>query len=221
MKKPWLIVFAVLTLLMACGDQVDDGKEPAGPVSFGQPSNAGQGEPGEPQPSEVSCEDACRNAVDWCGTQLGTYADCVAVCPDLGKSMLDCMGAAGSCDAVMACAPDEPANNSSEPTEPTEPDEPTNANTEGAIGSSCQIDAQCDSQFCRDRATGSGGVCEVNDFGEICRSDADCGGICVFRDVQNDSTGQCTYACDSFADCPSFWECRELGNGAASVCWDE
>jgi hypothetical protein len=53
--------------------------------------------------------------------------------------------------------------------------------------------------------------------GDQCTSDADCAdNACLFAgDVDY---GFCSKVCDSFADCPSFWECEPVGNASANYC---
>jgi hypothetical protein len=53
--------------------------------------------------------------------------------------------------------------------------------------------------------------------GDQCTSDADCAdNACLFAgDVDY---GFCSKVCESFADCPSFWECEPVGNASANYC---
>ena len=206
---------------VACGGSTD-GKEVSKSSSstFGAPTSGeggGGGVNGDTQTQNVSCEDACTNTIDWCGTQLGTYAECVASCPEMGQSLLNCMGSGDHCEAITGCV-----EGTGDPGDDGTPST-NNANTppDDAIGASCFSDLDCQSGYCRKPNGASDGVCEVNDFGESCRTDDDCNGSCIYRNAEDDDFGQCTYTCDSFSDCPSFWQCRELGNGAASVCWDD
>jgi hypothetical protein len=41
---------------------------------------------------------------------------------------------------------------------------------------------------------------------------------CVVNDPDVDIAGFCTATCDSFADCPAFWDCEELANAAGKYC---
>jgi cobalamin biosynthesis protein CobT len=55
-----------------------------------------------------------------------------------------------------------------------------------------------------------------NDVGETCQSNADCDDLCVFAgDVDY---GICTIECDSWTDCPDFWDCAEIGNASGTYC---
>jgi hypothetical protein len=48
-------------------------------------------------------------------------------------------------------------------------------------------------------------------------SDADCSvDICLF--AGNADYGFCSQLCDSFADCPSFWDCATVGNASGTYC---
>ena len=54
--------------------------------------------------------------------------------------------------------------------------------------------------------------------GETCEVNNECdGGACLVRD-SGDILGYCSERCDSFADCPTFWDCEELGNAAGKYC---
>lgn len=54
--------------------------------------------------------------------------------------------------------------------------------------------------------------------GDPCETNSQCeGGVCLVRD-DGDILGYCSHKCDSFADCPSFWDCEELGNAAGTYC---
>ena len=48
-------------------------------------------------------------------------------------------------------------------------------------------------------------------------SDGDCAtNICIF--AGDAAFGFCSIVCDSFADCPSFWECVDVGNASTTYC---
>jgi hypothetical protein len=54
--------------------------------------------------------------------------------------------------------------------------------------------------------------------GDQCTATADCqkGGLCVFKgDAQ---IGFCSKRCESFSECPTFWECEAVGNTSATYC---
>jgi hypothetical protein len=55
------------------------------------------------------------------------------------------------------------------------------------------------------------------DVGDQCMSDSDCAeNACIFAgDVDY---GFCSTVCDSFADCPAFWDCVPVGNASANYC---
>ncbi len=99
-----------------------------------------------------------------------------------------------------------------------------NNGEDDGIGADCRNDNDCDSDYCRERPGSSDGKCAVNDFGEKCRvggGNEDCAhGVCVIKS-DDDVFGYCTDVCDSFSDCPSFWECAELGNANGKFCLDK
>ena len=54
-------------------------------------------------------------------------------------------------------------------------------------------------------------------FGDKCEGNGGCqSDACIFR--SGDDSGYCTKACESFSDCPSFWECESVGNAAGKFC---
>ena len=56
-----------------------------------------------------------------------------------------------------------------------------------------------------------------DDFGEVCQSNGECNrNVCLFNgDVD---FGYCSAPCESFTDCPTFWDCEEVGNGSGTFC---
>lgn len=54
------------------------------------------------------------------------------------------------------------------------------------------------------------------DFGATCRKNSECASNTCF--VGNGELGYCTKMCDSFSDCPSFWECQKAGNAPQRIC---
>jgi hypothetical protein len=55
------------------------------------------------------------------------------------------------------------------------------------------------------------------DVGDQCMQDGDCSDYaCIFAgDVDY---GFCSTVCESFSDCPSFWNCENVGNASAKYC---
>lgn len=93
-----------------------------------------------------------------------------------------------------------------------------NSSSGGAIGDTCDEHGQCDSQFCRKPAGAFDGKCAINDFGEMCQGNSDCeyGACLVANDL--DDFGYCTTTCSDFSDCPTFWNCEEVGNANGTYC---
>ncbi len=53
---------------------------------------------------------------------------------------------------------------------------------------------------------------------EMCTNNTDCaGGACLYRN-QNDVAGYCSKRCESFSECPSFWDCDNIANAAGKYC---
>jgi hypothetical protein len=97
-------------------------------------------------------------------------------------------------------------------------DTSNNDDDQGAIGSTCLDDTECDSNYCRTPPGAIEGACADNDFGETCESsDACLYDACVVRSL-DDIAGFCTAPCDSFSDCPAFWNCEELENAGGKYC---
>lgn len=85
-------------------------------------------------------------------------------------------------------------------------------NSSGGIGDDCFSDSDCDSDYCRRDK------CAEHDFGNTCQGPDDCAhGACLVRD-DGDIAGYCSATCESFSDCPSFWDCEELNNAAGTYC---
>lgn len=53
-------------------------------------------------------------------------------------------------------------------------------------------------------------------FQATCTKNADCDSNTCF--VGNGNLGYCTKMCNSFSDCPSFWECKRAGNAPQAIC---
>jgi hypothetical protein len=53
-------------------------------------------------------------------------------------------------------------------------------------------------------------------FGATCNHNADCASSTCF--VGNGSVGYCTKLCDSFTECPTFWECKRAANAPQKIC---
>ncbi|MBI1949272.1 MAG: hypothetical protein HYS27_26530 [Deltaproteobacteria bacterium] len=56
-----------------------------------------------------------------------------------------------------------------------------------------------------------------DDTGQYCESNDDCQEICIFE-VDDPGAGICSKRCESFADCPSFWDCSDIGAAAGTYC---
>ena len=62
-------------------------------------------------------------------------------------------------------------------------------------------------------SSGSGGA----DVGKTCTGNADCAtNLCLFHGEAD--YGYCTTECESFSDCPSFWDCTNVGNASGTYC---
>ena len=54
--------------------------------------------------------------------------------------------------------------------------------------------------------------------GELCQGVGDCAGTSCLVRVQGDVSGYCSKQCNSFSECPTFWDCAEISNGAGKRC---
>lgn len=54
--------------------------------------------------------------------------------------------------------------------------------------------------------------------GELCQGVSDCAGTSCLVRVQGDVSGYCSKQCNSFSECPTFWDCAEISNGAGKRC---
>ena len=63
-----------------------------------------------------------------------------------------------------------------------------------------------------------------DDIGAFCDANDDCDTACLFGFDENGNQtdfGYCTKRCDSFADCPTFWSCEEVGNANGTFCIED
>jgi hypothetical protein len=68
---------------------------------------------------------------------------------------------------------------------------------------------------------GGGDDEDEDDTGAFCSDNADCDTACLFgfdEDGNQTDFGYCTKPCESFADCPTFWDCEEVGNAVGTFC---
>lgn len=64
---------------------------------------------------------------------------------------------------------------------------------------------------------GDNGGADLGDIGDECQYDSDCeSDICIFEGGA--SWGYCSKVCESWSDCPSFWDCEQLANTTAKYC---
>jgi hypothetical protein len=86
----------------------------------------------------------------------------------------------------------------------------------GASGGSCDKDTDCPSgAWCNQ------GTCQPTTrkrVGEQCVTRDECAGTtCLYR-TSGDVSGYCSKQCDSFTECPTFWKCEDIANGAGKRC---
>jgi hypothetical protein len=67
---------------------------------------------------------------------------------------------------------------------------------------------------------GSGGAGRGGDVGDQCERNEQCSSKACVKSGSSDF-GYCTKICQSFADCPSFWQCERVGNASAKYCVQE
>jgi hypothetical protein len=57
--------------------------------------------------------------------------------------------------------------------------------------------------------------------GELCQGVNECAGTSCLVRRQGDVSGYCSKQCNSFSECPTFWDCKEISNGAGKRCVQE
>jgi len=57
---------------------------------------------------------------------------------------------------------------------------------------------------------------DKGDFGKTCHKNSECEQDACF--TGHGDLGYCTTFCNSFSDCPSFWECKKPGNAPQRIC---
>ena len=56
-------------------------------------------------------------------------------------------------------------------------------------------------------------------FGKTCHHNNDCAADACY--IGSGDLGYCTSYCESFSDCPSFWECKKAGNAPQRICMQD
>lgn len=97
------------------------------------------------------------------------------------------------------------------------------AGTSGSGGGSSS-GGMCDGKD-TDCPTGSWcnqGTCQATTkkrVAESCSQSSECAGAgCLFKRPGVDVVGYCTKQCDSFTECPTFWDCKDVSNGGGKYC---
>lgn len=140
--------------------------------------------------------------------------------------------AAPSIDAAApVVGPDKPPADADEPRDPSCA---TSCNkAEDCPASRCECEdgkvitaRSCINRCCAETTATCGGVCDDHDgikgtwndareggkqTGKACQTDDDCARKLCYR-------GYCTRACESFGDCPAFWDCDEVGRANEKLC---
>lgn len=57
------------------------------------------------------------------------------------------------------------------------------------------------------------------DFGKTCHKNHECEQDACF--TGHGDLGYCTKFCNSFSDCPTFWECKKPGNAPQRICMQD
>jgi hypothetical protein len=53
---------------------------------------------------------------------------------------------------------------------------------------------------------------------EVCTDNSECAGSICLYGTPTDATGYCSKLCQSFAECPSFWECQAIADAPGNYC---
>lgn len=86
----------------------------------------------------------------------------------------------------------------------------------------CSRDSSQDAECDDDSGGGDDGDDNTggSDVGDSCNSNSECNNnICVVTDG-TDRVGYCSKQCDSFSDCPDFWDCEEIDGATGTYCVD-
>lgn len=149
--------------------------------------------------SLVACGggDACSKDADCKGTRVCKAGECV----DTSNSNLG----AGSAGAGSAGAGSAGAGSSG-----------AGSTSGGTSGGSCDKDTDCSSgNWCNQHSCQASSLKRV---GEQCVDRTECAGTtCIYRNP-NDVSGYCSKQCNSFTECPTFWSCGDIANGAGKRC---
>jgi hypothetical protein len=95
---------------------------------------------------------------------------------------------------------------------------------EGEGENECIDDSDCDQNATCEIVAGTFQCVagEPDDTGETCSENSDClNNTCLLGFDENGNQtafGYCTKRCDGFADCPTFWDCVEVGNAIGTYC---
>ena len=65
--------------------------------------------------------------------------------------------------------------------------------------------------------TGGSGTPTKKETGKQCQENDECLGEACIVDGNADF-GYCTNVCEDFPDCPTFWECKKVGNASSKYC---
>lgn len=77
-------------------------------------------------------------------------------------------------------------------------------------------DADCPAGFwCNQKQCAATSLKKV---GETCSENTDCAGSTCLVRRQTDVNGYCSKQCNSFSECPTFWNCEEIANGGGKRC---
>ena len=81
------------------------------------------------------------------------------------------------------------------------------------------IDGDDDDDAPRARKSAKPAAPSRGGFQSTCTKNADCDSNTCF--VGSGNLGYCTKMCNSFTECPSFWECKRAGNAPQAICMQD
>ncbi len=129
-------------------------------------------------------------------TDVGTECDSKNACAEKA-CIFDGKNTAGKCSKACTSAADCPTSWSCAP-------------ANGGTGNYCVPDGVSDARL-SPKTKGA--------VGDTCESTTSCeSSVCLVRSGSDDIVGYCSIECDSFSDCPSFWKCEAINNGASKYC---
>ncbi|MBA2663099.1 MAG: hypothetical protein H0U74_12455 [Bradymonadaceae bacterium] len=161
----------------------------------------------------LTCDATCDKLITMGCLPAAFKTNCVEGCNTLSNADRNCVNASSTCDAADNCGGGDDNNSNTNNTNTN------NTNSNKGIGADCDDGDDCDSTYCKKAAGAFEGKCAANDFGESCQVNNDClYKVCLVASDGSTQFGYCSATCQSFTDCPTFWNCEAVGNATGKYC---